>query len=74
MKVIVLTWGGLARVAGERDAKTPHSDNLCRDVRLNRKKSAEVIVPSWKYRESGSKDWRLFATKPKGGYRGSQLS
>ena len=36
---------------------------------MNRsRQSAEVIVPSAKYQERRSMDWRLFATKPKGGY------
>ena len=41
----VLNGGGLAGVADKRDAKTTHSDKPCSDVRLNRKKSAEVILP-----------------------------
>lgn len=41
----VLNGGDLAGVADKRDAKTTHSDKSCSDVRLNRKKSAEVIVP-----------------------------
>ena len=44
MKVIVLTRGDLARVADEKDGKASYSDKLCRDVQLNRKKSAEAIV------------------------------
>jgi hypothetical protein len=45
MKVIVLTWGDLARVADEKDGRTSYSDNPCGDARLNCKESAEVIVP-----------------------------
>ena len=44
-KVIVLNGGGLAGVADKRDAETTHSDKPHRDVRLNRKKSAEAIIP-----------------------------
>jgi hypothetical protein len=68
MKVIALTWGDLARIADEKDGKTSYSDNSYGDVRLNCKESAEVIVPSGKYQERRGMDWRLFATKPKGGY------
>jgi hypothetical protein len=68
MKVIALTWGGLARVAGKKDAVASYSDKLCRDVQLNRKESAEVIVLLKKCAERRRMDWRLFATKPKGGY------
>jgi len=45
MKVVVITRGGLAGVADKRDGKATHSDKLGSDVWLNRKKSAEVIVP-----------------------------
>jgi hypothetical protein len=46
MKVVAFIRGGLAGVADKRDAETTHSDKPDSDVRLNRKKSAEVIVPS----------------------------
>jgi hypothetical protein len=49
-KVIALTRGDLAGAAGKRNAKTIHSGNGCRDVTVNRKKSAEAIVPKF-YRE-----------------------
>ena len=68
MKVAALTRGGLARVAGEKDGKTSYSDKLRRDVQLNRKKSAEVIVLLKECAERRCMGWRLFATKPKGGY------
>lgn len=42
-KVIALNRGGLTGVADKREIS--HSDKPCSDVRLNRKKSAEVIVP-----------------------------
>ena len=45
MKAIVLTRGGLAGVADKRAGKTTHSDNSGRDDWVNRKKSAEVILP-----------------------------
>jgi hypothetical protein len=67
-KVIVLTRGDLARVADKKDGKTSNSDKLCRDVQLNRKESAEVIVLLRKCTERRCMDWRLYATKPKGGY------
>lgn len=44
-KVIALNRGDLAGVADKRDGKTTHSDKAHSDVRLNRKKSAEAIVP-----------------------------
>jgi hypothetical protein len=50
-KVIVLTRGDLAGAAGKRNAKTIHSDNGCRDVPVNHKKSAEAIVPKFFFRE-----------------------
>jgi group II intron reverse transcriptase/maturase len=46
MKVVGLTRGGLAGVASKRDAETTHSDKSGSDDGLNRKKSAEAIVPS----------------------------
>ena len=55
-------------VADERDGKASYSDKLCRDAQLNRKESAEAIVLLRKCAERRSMDWRLFATKPKGGY------
>ena len=47
-KVIALTRGGLARVADKKDGETSYSNKTYRDIRLNRKKSAEVIVLSRK--------------------------
>jgi len=44
-KVIALTRGGLAEAADKRAGKATHSSKLCSNVWLNRKKSAEVIVP-----------------------------
>jgi hypothetical protein len=46
-KVVALTRGGLAGVAGKRDGKTSHSDNPRSDAGMNCKKSAEVIVPAY---------------------------
>lgn len=45
MKVVVLTRGGLAASSRKRDAETTHRSNPRSDARLNRKESAEAIVP-----------------------------
>jgi len=47
MKVRALTRGDLARVPDERDGRAFHRNKRCGDVSLNRKKSAEVIVPEF---------------------------
>jgi len=46
MKVIALTRGGLAGATVKRGGQMCHSGKLVSDVKLNRKKSAEAIVPS----------------------------
>jgi hypothetical protein len=44
-KLSLLPQGDLAGAADKRNAKTIHSDTGCRDAPVNRKKSAEAIVP-----------------------------
>jgi hypothetical protein len=67
MKARVLTRGGPARAADERDGRAFHSGKQCGDARLNRRKSAEAIVPGTARVGTRRRGWGLFATKPKGG-------
>jgi hypothetical protein len=59
MKVIALTRGDLT--SRWKQSMKPVATANC-------EKSAEVIVLRRKCAEGRSMDWRLFATKPKGGY------